>query len=153
MQMKKFLVTLFGSFFYTGFFPVAPASFASLIWLAVWLFVPGARWMTHWAVVICTVPPAVLLSDVMEKYYGEDAPCIVIDEVVGMQITLLLSPVSPAAGIAGFVLFRIFDIIKPFPAGRSQDLPGGVGVVIDDMIAGGYALAALTLLARFTELI
>jgi phosphatidylglycerophosphatase A len=109
--------------------------------------------MTHWAVVLCTIPVAIALSHVMEKQYGEDASCIVIDEVVGMQITLLLTPVSLPAGIAGFVLFRIFDIVKPFPAGRSQRLPGGVGVVIDDVIAGIYALAALTILARFTDLI
>ena len=79
--MKRFLVTLFGSFFYTGFFPFAPATFASLVWLCVWLFVPGAHWMTHWAVTLCTVPVAIVLSGIMEKYYGEDAPRIVIDEV------------------------------------------------------------------------
>jgi phosphatidylglycerophosphatase A len=153
MQMKRFLVTILGSFFYTGFFPVAPASFASMIWLLVWLFVPGGHWMTHWAVIAGLIPVAVIISGVMEKYYGEDAPCIVIDEVVGMQITLILSPVSISAGVVGFVLFRIFDIAKPFPAGRSQRLPGGIGVVIDDVIAGLYSLAVMALLGYFTELL
>lgn len=153
MQMKRFLVTILGSFFYTGFFPVAPASFASLIWLVVWLYVPGAHWMTHWVAIAVLLPAAVVISGIMEKYYGEDASCIVIDEVVGMQITLLLSPVTLGAGLAGFVLFRIFDIAKPFPAGRSQKLPGGVGVVIDDVIAGLYSLAVMTLLGHFTELL
>ena len=151
--MKKFLVTTFGSFFYTGFFPFAPASFASGIWLLIWLFVPGAHWMTHWIAIVGLLPIAVVLSDIMEKYYGEDASCIVIDEVVGMQITLVLSPVSLKAGVIGFILFRIFDIVKPFPAGRSQKLPGGVGVVIDDVIAGIYALAVMVLLGYFTELL
>ena len=77
--MKKFLVTTFGSFFYTGFFPFAPASFASGIWLLIWLFVPGAHWMTHWIAIVGLLPIAVVLSDIMEKYYGEDASCIVID--------------------------------------------------------------------------
>ena len=151
--MRRFLVTVLGSFFYTGFFPLAPASFASMIWLLAWLFIPGGHWMTHWAVIAGLLPVAVIISDVMEKYYGEDASCIVIDEVVGMQITLLLSPVTITAGAAGFVLFRIFDIVKPFPAGRSQKLPGGIGVVIDDVIAGIYSLAAMALIGHFTELL
>jgi phosphatidylglycerophosphatase A len=153
MQMKRFLVTIFGSFFYTGFFPFAPASFASLIWLLVWLFAPGGHWMTHWAVIAGLIPVAVIISGIMEKYYGEDASCIVIDEVVGMQVTLLLSPVTLKAGLIGYVLFRIFDIVKPFPAGRSQRLPGGVGVVVDDILAGSYALAVMVLLRRFTGLL
>ncbi len=151
--MKKFVVTTFGSFFYTGFFPFAPASFASAIWLLIWLYVPGAHWMTHWAAIAGLIPVAVILSGIMEKHYGEDASCIVIDEVVGMQITLLLAPVSLKAGLIGFVIFRIFDIVKPFPAGRSQRLPGGVGVVVDDILAGLYALAVMVLLERFTGLL
>ena len=151
--MKRFFVTMFGSFFYTGFFPFAPASFASMIWLLVWLFVPGGHWMTHWAVIAGLIPVAIIISGIMEKSYGEDASCIVIDEVVGMQITLLLSPVTLKAGLVGYVLFRIFDIAKPFPAGRSQRLPGGVGVVVDDILAGLYALAVMVLLRHFTELL
>ena len=151
--MKRFFVTIFGSFFYTGFFPFAPASFASMIWLLVWLFVPGGHWMTHWAAILGLIPVAIVISGIMEKYYGEDASCIVIDEVVGMQITLLLSPVSIRAGLIGYVLFRIFDIAKPFPVGRSQKLPGGTGVVVDDMLAGLYALAVMVLLRRFTGLL
>jgi len=151
--MKRFLVTFFGPFFYTGFFPFAPATFASMVWLLIWLFVPGGHWMTHWAVIAGLIPVAIFLSHIMEKRYGEDASCIVIDEVVGMQITLLLSPVSIKAGLVGFVLFRIFDIAKPFPAGRSQRLPGGLGVVTDDVLAGLYALAVLALLRHFTGLL
>ncbi len=151
--MKRFFVTIFGSFFYTGFFPFAPASFASMIWLLVWLFVPGGHWMTHWAVIAGLIPVAIIISGIMEKYYGEDASCIVIDEIVGMQITLLLSPVTLKAGLVGYVLFRIFDIAKPFPAGRSQRLPGGVGVVVDDILAGLYALAVMVLLKQFTGLL
>ncbi len=109
--------------------------------------------MTHWAVIAGLIPVAIIISHIMEKYYGEDASCIVIDEVVGMQITLLLSPVTLRAGLVGYVLFRIFDIAKPFPAGRSQRLPGGVGVVVDDILAGLYALAVMVLLRHFTELL
>lgn len=150
--MNRSLVTLFGSFFYTGFFPIAPATFASLVWLVLWLVAPGGRLFSHWAAIAAVAAAAVWLSHRMERVYGTDARQIVIDEVVGMQITFIAASPHWATGIAGFILFRIFDILKPFPAGRSQRLPGGWGVVADDMIAGVYALVALQLLRRLTGL-
>ncbi|MDD3642523.1 MAG: phosphatidylglycerophosphatase A [Candidatus Krumholzibacteria bacterium] len=150
--MNRFLVTLLGSFFYTGFFPVAPATFASLVWLALWLFVPGGGILGHWAALAALLPAALWLSHRMERIYGTDASQIVIDEIVGMQVTLLALRPHWMTGLAGFFLFRLFDILKPFPAGRSQRLPGGWGVVTDDVIAGIYAFAALFVLRRLTAL-
>ena len=147
--MKKFIVTLFSTFFYTGAFFFAPATFASFVWLLIYLFVPGGAWLVHPVVVACTLPVAVYLSYEAEKYFGHDASRIVIDEVVGMQVTLLAIEPSLLFGAIGFVLFRIFDILKPFPAGRAQRLPGGFGIVTDDVIAGAYGrilLLALTFL-------
>jgi phosphatidylglycerophosphatase A len=86
----------------------------------------------------------------MEGYYGKDASKIVIDEVVGMQVTFFMMEPSLQRAIIGFFLFRIFDIIKPFPANRSQNLRGGFGVVADDVLAGVYAYIALILVIRFT---
>lgn len=151
--MKKSLVTFFGSFFYTGFFPIAPATFASFIWLMIWLFVPGGRYMTHPLALAATLPLAIWLSFIMEGYYGEDASKIVIDEVVGMQVTLFMIQPDWKTGLAGFFLFRFFDIAKPFPVGRSQKLKGGFGVVVDDVLAGIYSYVALYLLIRYTGLI
>jgi len=147
--LKKFIVTLFGTFFYTGVFFFAPATFASFVWLLIYLFVPGGAWLVHPVVVACTLPVAVYLSYEAEKYFGRDASRIVIDEVVGMQVTLLAIEPSLLFGAIGFVLFRIFDILKPFPAGRAQRVPGGFGIVTDDVIAGAYGrllLLALTFL-------
>lgn len=148
--MKRRIVTLFGSFFYTGFFPVAPASFASFIWLLCYLFLPGGRWLVHPASLVITIPAAIYISTVMEKDFGRDAPEIVIDEFVGMQVSLLGVVPSWPAAVAGFILFRFFDIAKLFPANRSQKLPGGYGVVLDDVIAGVYAYIILRLLMRYT---
>jgi len=64
-----------------------------------------------------------------------------------MMLSVLALPPTPAVLVAGFVLFRVFDVLKPFPANVAQRLPGGVGVMVDDLIAGVYA-AALLLLAR-----
>jgi len=141
--MKRFIVATLGSFFYTGYFPFAPASLASLVWLAVYLFAPGGRWLVHPIVVLCTIPIAIYLSNEAEKYWGHDAHRIVIDEFVGMQVTFLAMAPSLLYGAIGFVLFRIFDILKPFPAGRAQRLPGGVGIVTDDVAAGLYGRLVL----------
>jgi phosphatidylglycerophosphatase A len=70
----------------------------------------------------------------------------VIDEVAGMLITLAFIPVGVSAAIAGFLLFRLFDIIKPFPAGRLEALHGGLGIMSDDAMAGIYANISLRLL-------
>lgn len=145
--MKRFFVTVLGSFCYTGFFPFAPATFASLVWLAVYLLVPGGRWLVHPVVVLCTIPIAILLSHEAERYWGRDAHPIVIDEFVGMQVTLLAVAPSLLMGAVGFVLFRVFDVLKPFPAGRAQRLPGGLGVVTDDVAAGLYARLGLLVLS------
>ena len=83
-----------------------------------------------------------------ERSLGRTDPGqIVIDEVVGQMVTLLARPDAPWKWLlAGFVLFRIFDVVKPFPARRAEHLPGGWGVMTDDVIAGVYSLAALGLL-------
>jgi phosphatidylglycerophosphatase A len=74
---------------------------------------------------------------------GKDPGPIVIDEVAGMTLSVLLFPLTVPVLVAGFFLFRLFDIVKPPPAHVSQRLRGGVGVMIDDLIAGAYALALL----------
>jgi phosphatidylglycerophosphatase A len=76
---------------------------------------------------------------------GKDPGAIVIDEVAGMTLSVLTLPLTPAVLIAGFFLFRLFDVVKPPPARGSQKLPGGVGVMIDDLIAGLYALIILSI--------
>jgi phosphatidylglycerophosphatase A len=76
---------------------------------------------------------------------GKDPGAIVIDEVAGMTLSVIAFPLTPAVLLAGFVLFRVFDVVKPPPARESQRIKGGVGVMIDDLIAGLYALAIIAL--------
>ena len=147
--MKRSLITLFSSFFYTGFFPFAPATFASFVWCLLWLFLPGGERLSSPLALIITLPIAVYLANEAEKFLGKDAHPIVVDEIVGMQVTLLAIEPSFLMAAIGFVLFRIFDVLKPFPAGRAQRLRGGFGVVIDDVAAGAYARIILFGLAFF----
>lgn len=78
---------------------------------------------------------------------GKDPGAIVIDEVAGMLLSVLAVPLTPMTLLVAFLLFRVFDVVKPFPANVAQRLRGGLGVMTDDLIAGLYALA-LVLLAR-----
>jgi phosphatidylglycerophosphatase A len=146
-SVNRFLITFVGSFFYTGFFPFAPATFASLVWLALFLFVPGGRMLVHPAALAVMLPVSVFISGRMERYYGRDASVIVIDEFVGMQTTFIAVEPSLSVGVAGFFLFRLFDVVKPFPIGPSQRLRGGFGVVVDDLLAGIYGRIVLLVLA------
>jgi phosphatidylglycerophosphatase A len=145
-RVKRFILTLLSSFFYTGFFPVAPATFASLVWTLLWLFLPGGARLSSPIALVIMLPVAIYLANEAEKYLGTDAHPIVVDEIVGMQVTLLVAPHTLLTAAIGFVLFRIFDIVKPYPAGRAQRLRGGFGVVIDDVAAGAYARIVLLLL-------
>ena len=100
-------------------------------------------WLLPWSPLTLTAFLLVVLvigtwaSDVAERTLGtKDPGAIVVDEVAGMTISVLTVPLTPVVLVVGFVLFRIFDVVKPFPAGVSQRLGGGIGVMIDDVIAG-----------------
>jgi phosphatidylglycerophosphatase A len=146
----NFAVKTIGSFFFTGYFPVAPATFASLVFTLIYWLVPGGSVIAHPIVCAVTLVASVPLAGRMEKLYGNDPSCAVIDEVVGMQVLLVgANPAGPLGLFVGFVLFRVFDILKPFPINRSQDLPGGWGIVMDDLIAGIYSRIAVILVSLF----
>ena len=145
------IVTLFATFFYTGFFPFAPATFASLVFVLVYKFVPGGDWIAQWTIFLPTLVLSIPASTWMERTHGKDPHCVVIDEVVGMQIVLLSATPTMAGLVAAFALFRIFDVWKPFPIDRLQSLPGGWGIVVDDMLAGLYARGVLMLAGLVTH--
>lgn len=142
------LVKIIGTFMYTGFFPFAPATFASAIFAAIYLWVPGGHWLANPWVALCTLVVSVPVSTRLERVYGHDPGCVVIDEVVGMQVVLVGASGVGVAGVAvAFFLFRLFDIVKPYPANRAQALPTGWGIVIDDVVAGIYTRVALVVVA------
>ena len=90
----------------------------------------------------------IVVSGKMERQFGDDPPIVVIDEVVGMWITLLLLPKSIILSVAGFILFRIFDIIKPPPARNLEALKNGWGIMLDDVMAGIYGNLVLQVLVK-----
>jgi len=130
----------------TGFFPVAPGTAGSLLAVAAWCAFPGLPLHDGWAPVAflgACFAIGVAVSGPAEREFGKDGGPIVLDEVVGQWITIAYLEPTPLAVIAGFVLFRVFDVLKPFPAGRSQSWGGGLGVMADDVFAGLWAALVL----------
>ncbi len=139
-----FLCAATATFMGTGYIPFAPATATSLIvCFAIWfLFKHPLTYMLAASLLFII---GIWSSSNLEQYWGEDNGKIVIDEVVGIIIALFLIPHSILLFALGFILFRFFDIIKPYPINVSQYLPGGWGVMVDDIIAAIYSNIALWL--------
>lgn len=130
---------------YLGYFPIAPGTVGSAAGLLVYLLVWWARAPAFEAALIAGLFAAgVWAGTSAERYFGGiDPGPIILDEIVGMLITLAFIPVGLPGAIAGFLLFRVFDVIKPFPARRLERLHGGLGVMADDAMAAVYANLSL----------
>lgn len=142
------LALVIASFFYVGFAPVASGTFGSLAAFA--LYFPLLRYGdTIWysAAIIVTTLLGVWAATRCEKDSGiTDPSFVVMDEVSGQLITLFLVPFTWPAAILGFFIFRAMDVLKPYPANRAEHLPGGWGIMLDDVIAGIYANLLLRLI-------
>jgi phosphatidylglycerophosphatase A len=119
-----------------GSAPIAPATAASALVALAGYFIPAPALPVALLLIVAGAALAVWTSGEAEKVLGHDAKPIVVDEVVGQSLALLLVPRAPLAFFASFVLFRLFDVWKPLGAREAQRLPGGWGIVADDVIAG-----------------
>jgi phosphatidylglycerophosphatase A len=132
-----------------GYLPGLPATWASFVTALALFPLRASLTPPVLALALLVVTPvAILVSGEAEKSLGHDARPIVIDEVAGMLVGALgLRHLAGTGGVAEFVLlfgfFRVFDIAKPWPVRQIQALPGGFGVVVDDLLAGVYTAAAL----------
>ena len=131
-----------------GHAPVAPGTFGSAAGLLLfWAVRASGSLAVEAAVLLAVTAVGVAAAARAESAYGRRDPgLIVIDETAGMLLTLAAVPVGPGGAVVGFLAFRFFDIVKPFPARRAERLPGGWGVMADDLVAGLYAQALLRLL-------
>jgi phosphatidylglycerophosphatase A len=128
-----------------GFVPYAPGTFGSAAGLLLWWLLPNSLVVQAAAIVIVFALGS-WSANIAEHHFGaSDPPPVVIDEVMGMWVTLLLNPVGWQGAVIGFLLFRLFDVIKPYPADRLEHLHGGLGVMADDGMAAIYANIALRL--------
>lgn len=146
---------LIATFFYIGYMKPGPGTYASAVTVVLWWaaahLIP-ANWLSLVAlgvavlITLLGIPP----STVVARESGrEDPGFVVIDEVAGQMIALIGAPATWNYLIAGLILFRIFDILKPFPLRRLENLPEGTGIMMDDVGAGLYALLLLQLWIHF----
>ena len=149
MKRPPFWPVLIGTGFGSGISPVAPgtagALLATMMWWLVGLAVTPAcqLWLTVGAILLFTAA-GVWATNRLEPFWGEDPSRVVVDEMVGVWLPLLAAPSgSWGYALAAFALFRLLDIFKPLGIRKMEDLPGGIGVMMDDILAGIYAFILL----------
>ena len=141
-------------FFGSGCIPFAPGTFGTLAAIPLYLLIAEQNAFNYLCVTLLVILLGIWSSGQLSKELGtHDHGAIVIDEVAGFLITMLFVPFSWGAVIAGFVLFRIFDIVKPWPIRWfDQHVHGGSGIVIDDLLAGVFANISLLLFIEFAPI-
>lgn len=145
--MLRWIVRGIGTFGFIGHLPLAPGTWASAATLILWLLLPPAGSLIQIAGFILLLGIGTWACHRLETDYGHDDQRVVIDEVAGSLIAVAGLPPHLSIAIAGFVLFRFFDIVKPPPIYQIQAMPGGIGVMIDDVFAGLSAAVVLRLLS------
>ena len=137
------------TFGYLGYAPVAPGTIGSMAGLLVYL---GLRWagvgpIADAAIIAVLFAAGVWSGTHAERYFGGTDPGPgIIDEVVGMLITLFLLPATLPVALAGFFVFRALDVVKPYPANRLEELHGGLGMMADDAMSAVYSNLLMWLL-------
>ncbi|OFW02036.1 MAG: hypothetical protein A3I61_00785 [Acidobacteria bacterium RIFCSPLOWO2_02_FULL_68_18] len=123
-----------------GYVPLAPGTAGSAVGLALFWMVRAAGSSTlEIAIVALVAPLGVWSAGVAERHFGRvDPGTVVVDEVLGQLVTLMFLPVNTTGALVGFLVFRLLDVVKPWPARRLEAWPGGLGVMADDGMAALY---------------
>ena len=135
------LAFVIATVFKTGYVPIAPGTIGSVVGLLVfWLIKDSASFTVQILVIGALFFAGVWASTIVEQdLERQDPGIVVVDEVVGMLIALMLLPPTTTVIFLAFFLFRLFDIVKPYPARWCEQLSGGWGIMMDDVVAGLYA--------------
>lgn len=138
--MRARVATFVATAGYVGFVPIAPGTFGSAVGLVFYAVVraAGSPWLEG-ALLAVTLAIGIWAADDVERQMGKDPGAVVIDEVLGMLVTLAFLDVNVTGAVLGFFLFRLLDVIKPPPARRLENLHGGAGIMLDDFMAAVYA--------------
>jgi phosphatidylglycerophosphatase A len=151
MRAAKSIATVFG----LGYIPLFPGTFGSLFAVALSLpliFINSKLSFTAplFLLLFSLAAGFPAVSRLLEGSEDKDPQWIIIDEVAGQSLAILLSPSTLYSYLGAFVLFRVFDILKPFPINRLEKLRGAWGVMTDDLLAGVFAGSIVFLIARLT---
>ena len=145
MKQINWFEKLIGSGFYTGYVPIASGTFGSLVAIVIYIIPGFERLEIIIPAIILLFSYGLFVSSKFEKVYGKDPSQCTVDEVVGTWIALIALPKSFLIVFTTFLIWRVLDIIKPFPARTSEKLPGGFGIMIDDVISGFYTVVIVHL--------
>lgn len=153
MSMLRRLAHFLAFGFGAGKAPVAPGTFGTLVGILAYLLLQPLPALSYAVTVLALFALGVWLCQVTERDLGvHDHPGIVWDEIVGYLVTMFMAPAGWLWIVAGFFLFRLFDIWKPFPIRQlERRIQGGFGNMLDDVLAGLYSLAALQAIAYLTK--
>ena len=148
MKLHKLIATFFGIGYVGKGGGTIAASVLCIIWI---LLTPACNYAAYWQVLLTILVciAGVWSGNVVDAVWGKDSNKVVIDEVAGMMVTLIFVPVTIRYVLTGLVLFRFFDIAKPFFIRKMELLPKGWGVMADDLLAGLYAHLLLVLIVHF----
>jgi len=132
-----------------GHAPVAPGTFGSAAGVAIYLLMAKSPVAWQVAVALVVVVVGTWASSQAAHFYSRDDPSqVVVDEVAGQLVTLIFTGVGLAGAAVGFLVFRVLDIVKPWPANRFESLHGGVGIMADDVMAALYGNIIMQVLVR-----
>jgi phosphatidylglycerophosphatase A len=143
-RLILFIATGFGS----GYLPKAPGTWGSLVGVALWFGLRDLALLPYLGVTAAIFVVGTLCAGSAEKIVDRADPgLVVVDEIVGQLLALLAAPHHPVAALLAFLTFRVFDILKPFPANwLDRHIHGGLGIMLDDVVAGLYSLLVLQLI-------
>ena len=155
--MKLAIAEVIATSFYVGYAPKAPGTAGALVGLLLIYLLHHFAYFTYFhiaAFTLVALAPAIWASNqLIDALKTKDPQCIVVDEVLGQMVAFVGSDMDrPITFLVAFGLFRAFDIWKPFPVNVLEKLPRGYGVMMDDIMAGVYAMAALYFLRNFLNL-
>jgi phosphatidylglycerophosphatase A len=144
-ELLKRPICLLGLGFGTGLAPKAPGTFGTLAALPIYWLMQDLSLAIYLAITIISFVAGICICQKSADWLGSDDPSAVVwDEIVGYLVTMIAAPTGWQWMLAGFVLFRIFDIWKPWPISwLDKNLHGGIGIMVDDVIAGIFALIIL----------
>ncbi len=144
LLVHKLIATFFG----IGYFPVAPGTAATAAGVGVAFILAASPFWYGFVLVLAIVLGIISAQHIEKQSKQKDPGIVVIDEVAGIMLSLAFLPLTPAVMVSGFFLFRAFDMFKIYPINKLESLPGGWGIMLDDLMAGLYTNIVLQIAIR-----
>jgi len=151
MNIRKHIVKVLSTFLYLGYLPFIPGTFASIAGILLFYLIKGNIFIYTLFTLLFILLGLLVTGEAEKIFHQKDARYIVIDEVSGMLLALIFIPYDTRLVIIAFVLFRILDAMKPYPAGKLHNLRGSIGIMGDDIVAGVYTNIILQLVLRLAS--